>query len=241
MSTEQPTRELVEAELAKSPSSTSHKSLLEAFVDVQAAAVGGNNLEAVYYFDANKKLLKIYQFLPHTANPDKIATVVLLSMMRYPATTSDRLALSYVIPDRMQKVEPTASVLRCSTLLDECRFVVFWAAYSKLTTSTATGSTCPTLQALLAGPATAALQRSILQTMALTYKSAKLGSVLASLNMTSADSLTALKEPCVESVSNDAVIFVGTVDNTKRKRVFQEGVSYTTIANMMAKVVASTE
>jgi translation initiation factor 3 subunit K len=238
MSADQPTLELVEAELAKSPSSTSHKSLLEAFVDVQAAAVGGT--DPVYLFEANKALVKIYQFLPHTANTDKIATIVLLSMIQYPTTTTDRLALSYVIPDRMQQVEPTASALRCSTLFDECRFAAFWEAYSKLAT-TATDSNCPTLQALLAGPGTAALQRSILQTMALTYKSAKLESVLASLNMTSADTLTALKEPCVESVSNNAVNFVGTVDNTKRKRVFQEGVSYTAIANMMAKVVASPE
>jgi translation initiation factor 3 subunit K len=240
MSTDQPTRHFVEAELAKSPSSTSHKSLLEAYVNVQAAAVGGDDFDAAYFFEANKALVKIYQFLPHAADPDMVATIVLLSMMQYPATTSDRLALSYVIPDRMQKVEPTASVLRCSTLLDECRFVTFWEAYSKLA-AMATGSSVPTLQSLLAGTATAALQKSILQTLALTYKSAKLESVLASLNMTSAEALIALKEPCVESVSNGAVTFVGTADNTKRKRVFQEGVSYGAIASMMAKVVASTE
>ncbi len=129
-------------------------------------------------------------------------------------------------------------------MLDECRFVTFWEAYSKLA-AMATGSSVPTpLQSLLAGTATAALQKSILQTLALTYKSAKLESVLASLNMTSAEALIALKEPCVDSMSNGvAVTFVGTTaDNTKRKRVFfHEGVCYRAIASMMAKVVASTK
>ena len=241
MSAEQPTREFVEAKLGKLPSSTAHQVMLEAYVDVQAASVGSDDVSTSYYFDANRALLKIYQFLPHTADPERIATIVLLSMMQYPASTGDRLALSYMVPDRMQKVEPTATVLHCGTLLDECRFVPFWEAYSTLTTTLATTGTGTTIHSLITGPGTATLQRAILRTLALTYRSAKLDSVLASLNVTSADALVAMKEPCVQSVTNGVVTFVATADNTKRSRVFQEGVSYGAIANMMAKVVARSE
>ena len=76
--------------------------------------------------------------------------------------------------------------------------------------------------------------------MALTYKSASLEKVLANLNMESSSAATIKDISCVESVEGNIVTFIAATDNTKRGRVFQEGVSYGAIANMMS-MVASTE
>jgi translation initiation factor 3 subunit K len=197
---------------------------LEAYVDAQATGVGE------YYFDANKALLKLYNATKSLANTDKIATVLMLALVEaYPST--DFLALSYLLPERYATAEPCSAVLECSQLLESCQFVEFWAALSKISTADAT------MKALV-GRSTEKLQRGILQVLAMSYKSAKLENVLASLNLKDAAALTQLKEPCVVSVSGDAVVFVATADNTKRNRVFQEGLSYSAIANLMAKVSA---
>lgn len=241
MSADQPTREFVEAQLARSPSSASHRPMLEAYVGVQASSVGvvvdAAAYSPIYSFDANRALLKIYQFLPQVADPAVVACVILLSMTRYPASTGDRLAVSYLLTDRMRGAEPTATALRCSALLDECRFASMWTEHASLAALAAEGP--ESLRALVTGPGRAALQRSVLRTLALTYRSAKLDTVLASADLPSADALVALGEPCVRSVAGDVVTFAETPDNTKRSRVFQEGVSYGAIANMMAKVVAA--
>ena len=54
--------------------------------------------------------------------------------------------------------------------------------------------------------------------------------------MSSGAELSKLNHPSVESVDGDTVYFVPTAENTKRNRVFQDGVNYGAIASMMAKV-----
>jgi len=75
--------------------------------------------------------------------------------------------------------------------------------------------------------------------MALTYRSASLKKVLTNLNMESSSAATLKDIACIESVSADTVTFVAATNNTKRGRVFQEGVSYGAIANMMSSVVTT--
>ena len=224
---EKPPREYVESLMAKGPYKTSNQSTLEAFVDAQASG------EGEYYFEANKALLKIYQFLPKTVDPNKVALVLLLAMLEYPSSSTDWLALSYLIPERLQKTEPISTVLRCNSLLDACEFVEFWG---KIETLNADGDKY--IKALL-GRATEILQKGILEAMALTYRSAALEKVLANLNMNSSAAAQIDSLPCIESVSGNTVTFVAAADNTKRSRVFQEGVSYGAIANMMAMVASS--
>ena len=92
------------------------------------------------------------------------------------------------------------------------------------------------VKTLASGASTEQLQRAIVNVLAQTYKSSSLSKVLAALNMSSGGALSKLNHPSVESVSGDKVIFVATADNTKRQRVFQEGVNFGAISSMMAKV-----
>lgn len=213
-------KESIQALLEKSPYSASNQSALEAYVDAQAKG------DMPYYMDANRSLLRIYQFYPQSANPTKVALVLLLALMEFPST--DVLALSYLVPERLQKEEGCAAVIKCAKLLESCKFAEFWTAFTSLPGSDQIKS--------LAGNSTEKLQRAILEVLALTYRTASLSKVLAALNMSSGDAISKLNHSSVESVSGDKVVFVATADNTKRNRVFQEGVDFGAIASMMAKV-----
>merc|ERR1711907_103193 len=118
-----------ESLMYKAPYKTSNQSTLEAYVDSQASGEGS------YFFEANKALLKIYQFLPKSADPDRVALVLLLAMIEYPSANADCLALSYLVPERLQKVEPCSTVLQCNNLLDSCDFVEFWKVFETLSPS----------------------------------------------------------------------------------------------------------
>jgi len=226
-SDDKPPREYVESLMAKGSYKTSNQATLEAYIEAQATGDGE------YYFEANKALLKIYQFLPKSVDSNKVALVLLLALLEYPSTSTDWLALSYLIPERLQKAEPISTVLRCNNLLDACDFVEFWKVFETLN---ANGDQY--IKALV-GRATGVLQKGILQAMALTYKSVSLEKVLANLNMESSSSATLSAIPCIESISGNTVSFVAAIDNTKRGRVFQEGVSYGAIANMMSSLASS--
>jgi translation initiation factor 3 subunit K len=223
---EKPPREYVESLMAKGSYKTSNQATLEAYIESQATG------EGEYYFEANKALLKIYQFLPKSVDSNKVALVLLLALLKYPSTSTDCLALSYLIPERLQKAEPISTVLRCNNLLDACDFVEFWKV---LETLNADGDQY--IKALV-GRATGVLQKGILEAMALTYKSVSLEKVLANLNMESSSAATLSAIPCIESISGNTVSFVAAIDNTKRGRVFQEGVSYGAIANMMSALAS---
>lgn len=224
---EKPPREYVESLMAKGSYKTSNQSTLEAYVDAQATG------EGEYYFEANKALLKIYQFLPKSVDPNKVALVLLLAMLEFPSSSTDWLALSYLIPERLQKQEPITTALRCNNLLDACKFVDFWKKLGSLSDN---GDKY--IKALV-DRATPVLQKGILEAMSLTYRSASLDKVLANLNMEASSASTLTDISCVESVNGNVVTFVAGTDNTKRSRVFQEGVSYGAIANMMAMVASS--
>ena len=220
MSSAKPTKEAVEALLKKSPYSSSNLESLEAYVDAQASG------EAVYFMDANRSLLKLYQFAPQNLKDDKVAVILLLALLEFPST--DLLALRYLVPERVQKTEACSSILSCSALLDACKFTEFWPAFLALGGNDAI--------ATIVGASKEKMQRAIVSVLALTYRTSTLSKVLECTNMTSGDELTKLGHPCIESVVGDKVLFVATAENTKRTRVFQEGVNFSAIAAMMAKV-----
>jgi translation initiation factor 3 subunit K len=216
-----PTRESVEALLAKAPYSATNQATLEAYVDAQAKG------ECSYDMNANRSLLRIYQFSPPSTNPTKVALVLLLALLEFPLT--DVLALSYLVPARLQKTDACAAVLKCANLLESCKFSEFWEASGSIQGGD------DQIKSLVAS-STEKLQRAILEVLALTYKTASVSKVSAALNVNSGIAISKLNHTSVESVSGDKVVFVATADNTKRNRVFQDGVNFGAIASMMAKV-----
>lgn len=216
-----PTRESVEALLSKSPYSATNQATLEAYVDGQAKG------ECPYYMDANRSLLRIYQFSPESANPTKISLILLLALLEFPST--DVLALSYMVPERLQKTDTCATILKCASLLETFQFSEFWDAIGSIPGGD------KQIKSLVSS-STEKFQRAILEVLALTYKTASLSKVSAALNVKSGDAISKLSNTSVEAVSGDKVVFVAASENTKRNRVFQEGVNFGAIASMMAKV-----
>jgi translation initiation factor 3 subunit K len=190
-----------------------------------AAQVSG---DAPYIFDAVRTLVKLYQFFPEKKNETNVGHCCMLALLNYP--TTDLLALSYMIPTHAFTAEPMATIQTCSEQLDACNFTEFWKTFALLQKSA---------DAAVAGMAKnmeGKLQGSILSTLALSYKEAPASVVLTALNVTSVNAVTALNNPTVESITADTVVFLASQDNTKRKRVYQEGVNFTAISSLMAKM-----
>jgi translation initiation factor 3 subunit K len=66
--------------------------------------------EAPYFFEANRTLLKLYQFFPHLQEDATTARILLLSLLEFPST--DTLALLYIVSERVQTSEPSATIIR---------------------------------------------------------------------------------------------------------------------------------
>ena len=119
---------------------------------------------------------------------------------------------------------------KCSKLLESCKFTEFWTAVGAIEGDDMLKN--------LVKNSTQKMQSAILGVLALTYKSASVAKVSEALNGCNAEAISKLNHPSVESVEGDKVIFVASSENTKRNRVFQEGVDFGAIASMMAKVTA---
>jgi translation initiation factor 3 subunit K len=210
--------------LASQTYSASSLPVYEAYL---AAQVSGN---APYIFDAVRTLVKLYQLFPEKKNEVNIGHCCMLALSNYPET--DLLALSYMIPTSTFTTEPMATIQKCSEQLDACNFIEFWKTFAVMQQSS---------DAAIKGMANSKsmegkLQGAILSTLALSYKEAPASVVLTALNVTSVNAVTALKNPTVESITADTVVFLASQDNTKRKRVYQEGVNFTAISSLMAKM-----
>jgi hypothetical protein len=117
---------------------------------------------APYSIDANRTLIKLYQFFPHhldtttgdnestasatTTSGIEITTLIaLLSILQYPQTDFTS-TINCLVPERNQSIEPTATLVKCYELLDMADYTNFWPEFRKLgipeygsTTTTATG------------------------------------------------------------------------------------------------------
>ena len=248
------TKEAVEAKLGKSPSGSSTLSTLESYVGVQVESACAGSLTDTYSLLANRTLLKIYQYQPKKSDPCMASTILLLSLISSFSTTgTDVQSLVYLLPERIVRADPCSAVLKCCRLMDGCDFVEFWRVFRGMPTSVSAAASSSSEDGMKVGdPAMVLklvqsddvlkqLRTSILQVLALTYKSAPADKVVAALDLTSVDEISKLGCPCVESVDTNAntVVFVATADNTKRERVYQEGLSFVDISEMMSKVVSA--
>lgn len=76
---------------------------LEAYVEAQLT-------NAAYSFDANRTLLKLYQFFPHLADEGYISKALFLALLEFPST--DFTALACLVSEKIQSREPSATLVR---------------------------------------------------------------------------------------------------------------------------------
>ena len=197
--------------------------LIPKFEEYVSAQIAG---QTPYHADAVRRLMKLYQFYPNTAKPDKIAEGCFLALLQFPAHT-DFLALKYMIPSNTLNQETCGLVKACFQDLESCQFAQFWETYAQLESSS-------TLSSYLTPQTRKTFQAAILQVMALTYKQAPSSVVLPACQVDSVDAIKG--HSSVESVSGDTVVFVTTVDNTKRQRVYQESLDFASISALMSQI-----
>jgi len=218
-----PTEAEIRSLLASKSYNPSNVPQLEAYLAAQTSG------EAPYIADAVRTLIKLYQLFPETANEKATSQACMLALLEYPST--DLVALTYMIPQSVMNREVCATIQTCASQLDSCQFVEFWKTFENLQNCTAD----PVIQQL-ANRSVQRLQASILDVLALSYKEAPASVVLKALNIDSIESVKALNHKAVESADGSSITFVSTADNTKRERVYQEGVNFTAITSLMNKI-----
>jgi hypothetical protein len=210
--------------------------------------------EVNYIFDAIRTLIKLYQLFPvpsspsdnnsSISNPNAVAAkairytnigyACLLAMCEYPNTT-DLLALSYMIPQIITLKEPCCTVYKCADQLKSCHFDEFWKLYQ----NSLLNSTDP-IARNVANRLIRRMQESILVVLALSYKVAPLRIVQKAIGADVVEYHDVIHKPSkdsvVESVQDQNVIFKASLDNTKRQRVYQEGVSFGTVSTLLQKI-----
>lgn len=129
---------------------------LEAYVRAQVVSVTSALVSspAPYSVDANRALIKLYQFFPHhllatatdgeddgistaaaaaASTGDEITTLIaFLSIIRYPRITDFGSTINCLLPERAQIIEPTATLAKCHELLDSSDYANFWPEFRKL-------------------------------------------------------------------------------------------------------------
>jgi len=214
---------------------------LESYLHSQIQSGGGGDKQPnPYNFHANRTLVKLYQFFPNMAKVENLILVELLALVYgndSQEASVDFGALGCLISEAVKKEEPFPALIRCAELLDSCQFADFWVAFN--TTIIGSIDCYPRVSQLAkSSHAQTSLRRSILNNLSLAFQSTSLASVLAQLNLDTADELKKLvsqhTDGIVEEVRDDKVVFVSSVQNTKREKVYQEGgVDYATIRNLM--------
>jgi hypothetical protein len=222
-----------EADIRTLLASSASPSLVPKFEEYLLAACNGT---APYVFDAVRMLIKLYQLFPLTLNVQNIGYACLLALVEgycQDMNTTDLLAISYLLPPTsgVVLVEPCATIFQCYEHLTNCHFTEFWKAYEGLHQN----NTDPRIQQA-AKDRVPALQQAILGVLALTFKEAPTSTVLKALNVENVAAVLALKSPTVVSASDTSVVFVGTPDNTKRQRVYHEGVSFNAVSSLLNKM-----
>ena len=76
--------------------------------DAAAPLVAYISSNQEYSFEACRRLLKIYQFIPNAVDKEMYAKVLLLGLVQYPST--DHSSLASMVPDQTE--EPVANIVR---------------------------------------------------------------------------------------------------------------------------------
>lgn len=241
---------------------------LESYVRAQVSAVASTIVasespDVRYCFDANRTLVKLYQFFPHLegeAGMTITSLAAFLALLRFP--DADFAALACLIPERVQSAEPCATLARCAELLEGCHFPEFWPEFRKLGIpeyGAADGAAAAVSDdrrmlsdAVNGSTASNMIRTNVVRMLARTYRTAPLSVVLAALDLKDAVSLELFASkvttepdvdggseggvPVVEKVDGEFVTFAASEDNTKRAgSAYKEGVGFDEVSAMMTK------
>lgn len=183
-----------------------------------------------YDFDANRTLIKLYQFFPQRAKTQYIFLAESLALIYGEASkegSHDFGSLGCLISESVKKDEPYPTLIRCADLLDSCQFTEFWSVFHLISTNASEFEMVATLST--STHAKNALRKSILNALSLAFKSTKLSFVLQQLDIESksdeADAFFKDENNVIDQInkSQDLIAFCDNVENTKRNKVNQDG------------------
>jgi hypothetical protein len=163
-----------------------------------------------------------------------------LALLEYP-NSSDLLSLTYMIPQTITLKESCPYVFKCNDSLRLCNFNDFWKHYESLKSSS------DSIVSQIANNSIIKLQCSIMYVLSLSYKRAPISIVTSACNTTKLEPIaTASKKlsessssvylDVIDNITTEFVVFKPTTDNTKRQRVYQEGVSFASISSLLHKM-----
>ena len=177
--------------------------------------------EAAFIFDAVRRLIKLYVLFPASSKATT-KNMGYASLLTFVKCNDNLLALRYLIPMAKQQQEPFKSVFQCSAYLTACNFADFWKTFVNLQTSD------DVLVQKTSQAAVSHFQQTILEILALSYKKAPVSIILAALNVKTL--------PSTLSIEDDTVVFTATAENTKRERVYQEGINFGNVTLLLHKM-----
>lgn len=223
-----------------------------------ASSLVASEFDVKYSFDANRTLVKLYQFFPHLEGEKGITITALaafLALLQFPDT--DMMALMCLIPERVQCLEPCATLVRCAELLEACQFSDFWPEFRKLGIPEYGAREGETIvsddrkllsNAVNGSSAGNHIRSNMIKMLAKTYLSAPVSVVLAALDLKDEASLSSFgskvmmsaaggnERAIVEKIEGGFVTFATSSDNTKRTGSdFKEVVKFNAVAAMMSK------
>ena len=165
---------------------------LESYLVSQVESNG--NAVSAYDFEANRTLVKLYQFFPALANLEYRNLAALLAIVY--GNDAEFGAINCLIPEIVKAEEPFPSLIAAVQHRDACLFSNLWTTIASMESS----SLVSIANLVKSNHAKTALRTSILNTLSLTFKSTTLASVLTHLNLESEAQLNAMESDAVETV-----------------------------------------
>lgn len=192
----------------------------------QSSATAPSN---TYDFEANRTLIKLYQFFPQQAKTEFILLAESLALIYGEATkegSHDFGSLGCLINESAKKDEPYPTLIRCADLLESCQYTEFWGIFDTIAANSTEYNVIATLSK--SNHARNALRKTILNSLSLTFKSTKLSFLLQQLNFESKSNegyaFLEGEETIIEQLNKnlDSVVFKNNAENIKRLKTSQE-------------------
>ena len=214
---------------------------LEAYLISQVQT--GTSEPNPYNIQANRTLVKLYQFFPSRANVEYLILAEFLALV-YSADKSEGCvdfgALGCLISESVKKEEPFPTLTECSDLLDSCQFPQFWKTFRSIESTYAKVS-----ELAKSTHAQNALRRLILNTLSQSFRSTNVSYVLSQLDLNSVGEIESFIKDnklngLVESIDGNVLTFSAKMENTKREKVYQDTrTDYGSIRGLLKKVAAA--